>query len=265
MALDVAAASDQLQTMQENLLGIPGDTKNLAPSIFQLNMLRREWPQSNDNDKDKDVSMCNTTSKDKGKQWEFTYPVYLKAVECNATKPKDFKCLVPKSTSVECYINWKLVHALLDSGSLSDLISTTVVNQLKLLAMHLVKPVACQMAATGSKTMITSSVDCEFTNQNVKENQRFDVINLENHDMIPGTPFLWQHKVILGFNPAKVAIDSDKSVALAGDEVAKVTSMAADVVQNELDKLHQQLCEEAADICKSAKETPLLPLRAINH
>ena len=52
----------------------------------------------------------------------------------------------------------------------------------------------------------------KFFFQGINEKCRFDVINLENHDLILGTPFLWQHKVIVGFNLEKVVIGSLDSV-----------------------------------------------------
>ena len=75
------------------------------------------------------------------------------------------------------------------------------------------------MAVSGSRTMITSSVESMFTYQHIKETRRFDVINLENHDIILGTPFLWQHKAILGFNPARVVIGSNVVLPLEGKGV----------------------------------------------
>jgi hypothetical protein len=60
------------------------------------------------------------------------------------------------------------VQALLDSGSLTNFISTTLVDQLKI----------------------------EY--QNIKEGWHFDIINIDNYDMILRTPFIFQHKVLAG-------------------------------------------------------------------
>ena len=61
---------------------------------------------------------------------------------------------------------------------------------MKLEAAHLSKPIACQMTASGSRTMIASCVDANLQFQGIDETHRFDVINLKNHDLILGTPFL---------------------------------------------------------------------------
>ncbi|KAF8574980.1 hypothetical protein K439DRAFT_1641768 [Ramaria rubella] len=79
----------------------------------------------------------------------------------------------------------------------------------------LTKPLPVQLAVSGSRTVIN-----------------FDIINLDSYDLILGTPFLFQHKVLMGFHPSQVAVGSNKA---------------------------------AEDICKEANETPLPPLRDINH
>ena len=157
------------------------------------------------------------------------------------------------------------VRALLDTGSFSDFISTTIVDQMKLEVVHLSKPIVCQMAASGSRTMITSCVDADLQFQEINEKCRFNVINLENHNSTLGTPFLWQHKVIFGFNLAKVVIGSLNSVALYRSDVAKISSMAMDLAEDGLEKLRLELIKEAADLCIPAEDTPLPPLCIINH
>ena len=194
-----------------------------------------------------------------------TYPQLMNTLERNASKPKDFNQIVPKAFIVECQINGKPMKALLDSGSLSDFISTVTVDQLKLTASHLVKSIACQMAASGSQTMITSSVEADLTYQGINETQHFDVINLENHDIILGTPFLWQHKVVIGFNPAKIMIGSNVALQLEGEDIAHISSMTADIASTNLETLRDILRREALDLCKRAEDTSLPPLRIINH
>ena len=203
--------------------------------------------------------------KGKGKDPTETYPNYMTALEQNAAKPKDFTRIVPKAIIVQCHIEGQSMRALIYSGSFSDFISTVMVDQLKLTAAHLVKPIACQMAASGSRTMITSSVEAKFTYQDINEQRRFDVINLENHDVILGTPFLWQHKMILGFNPAKIIVGNNGALPLEGEEIAKISSMTADFANTNLESLRELLRREASDLCKRAEDTPLPPLQMINH
>jgi Retroviral aspartyl protease len=137
------------------------------------------------------ITVRNSKGQGKGRAGNTgTYLDHILNLERNVSRPKDFQRVVPKAIIAECHINGRAVRALFDSGSLSDFISTTVVDQLGLQAMHLVKPITCQMAATGSRTMITSCVDVHLEYQSINKTWHFDVINLENHDIILRMPFL---------------------------------------------------------------------------
>ncbi|KAF8573629.1 hypothetical protein K439DRAFT_1624931 [Ramaria rubella] len=69
----------------------------------------------------------------------------------------------------------------------------------------------------------------------------------------------------MGFNPYQLAVGSKNALQIVGDEVAHVSSRMADLLEEDLQKLREELREYAADICKDAIETPLPPLRVINH
>ena len=76
---------------------------------------------------------CNTTTISnrhihKGKDQMDTYPQLMYMLEQNASIPKDFIQIVPKVIIIECQINGKPMCTLLDSGSLSDFISTVAVD-----------------------------------------------------------------------------------------------------------------------------------------
>lgn len=68
---------------------------------------------------------------------EPTYPDALLRLERNTAILKDFKRLAPTAITIACSVNGHEVRALIDSGSLSDFVSTTVVDQLKLAAICL--------------------------------------------------------------------------------------------------------------------------------
>jgi len=204
------------------------------------------------------------TIKGKGRTEDSLYN-HPTTIERNAAKPKDFSRKIPKSIVVEVHINGHPMRALIDSGSLADFISSKVVDLLSLPVAHLAKPLPCQLAASGSRTMITCGVDTELRYQEIFEERHFDIINLENYDVILGTPFLYQHKVFLGFNPPRIVIGSVPIVQLDGPDVVEISSLAATLLEQDLDSIREQLRKEATDLCKSAEETPLPPLRVINH
>lgn len=143
--------------------------------------------------------------------------------------------------------------------------STQLADQLKVKLDELEKPMVVQLAVTGSRTVVNNSTTVEFEYQGVSKCRQFDIINLESYDIILGTPFLFQHKVGMAFNPLKLAIRSDKSLPMEGEQVAAIPSRATDVLEGELDKIQTQLHQEAKDLCKTVDETDLPPLRAVNH
>jgi hypothetical protein len=186
-------------------------------------------------------------------------------MERTAARAKDFERVIPKGCIIEAFVNGNTVRVLVDSGSMADFISTTLVDQLKIKTDRLEKPLTLQLAVTGSRGNIHSSVTVDFKYLEIEEKRRFDVINLENYDVILGTPFLFQHKCIIGLNPTRFAYRSCKSVPIEGTQVAVVRSMAADVLEEGLEGVREMLREEASDLCKAAEDTPLPPFRDVNH
>ena len=200
----------------------------------------------------------------KGKQPERS-DHWIPAVERNALKPKDFTRTLPKPIEVTVRINNKPVRALLDTGSMADFVSTTIVDQLGLTKEVLAKPLPVQLAVHGSRSKINCSVTVDFEYQEINCKRRFDVVNLDNYDMILGTPFLFQHKVAIRLNPIRISIGSALPVDIQGEDTAVITSAAADLLEDELGKLRTELLQDAADLCQDGARAELPPLRAVNH
>ena len=62
-----------------------------------------------------------------------------------------------------------------------------------------------------------------------------DVANLSNYDLILGTPWLFQHRITMGLNPACVIVGSDEQLPIKGDNVTKIASRAIEVLEENLD------------------------------
>ena len=90
-------------------------------------------------------------------------------------------------------------HVLLDCGSTLDMISANYAASAKLDMFQLKKPVKLQMATTGSKSTINFGARTEVKIGNFSQKRYFDVVNLDQYDMILGTPFLKDNEVILNF------------------------------------------------------------------
>ena len=189
----------------------------------------------------------------------------LAALQRNAAIPKDFTRVVPKPVVVVVHINGHPARALLDSGSLGDFVSTSLVDQLKLTKVKLKKPLALQLAVQGSCSKVNWGVHGEFRYQGISGKRYFDVANLSNYDLILGTPWLFQHRVTVGLNPACVVVGSDEPLPIRGDDVARIASRAVELLEENLEKARAELVEYARDLCKELDETDLPPFRAINH
>jgi hypothetical protein len=186
-------------------------------------------------------------------------------IERTAMRVKDFRRVIPKPIILTVHVNEQPIRALLDTGSMADFISTTVVDQLKLPREVLAKQASVQLAVHGSRSKINCSVTVDFKYQAIDEKRRFDVVNLDSYDMILGTPFIFQHQVLMGLNPTRVVVGSADALEMRGEEVSSISSAAADVVEDDLQKLRDQLATEARDLCPDTSKVALPPFRAINH
>ncbi|QRV84578.1 Transposon Ty3-I Gag-Pol polyprotein [Ceratobasidium sp. AG-Ba] len=186
-------------------------------------------------------------------------------IERNSAIPKDLERRTSAALIAEMFVNGKSCRVLLDSGSLGNFISTTIVDQLRLKPEILAKPIGLNMAVSGSKSQIKHSVEVNIKYQDIDGTYRLDIANLDWYDLILGTPFLHTHSIALAFNPHAVLVQSVKPLPLTGPHVRTIEACATELYEEKLDEIRQILYKESEDICKQAADTPLPPLRAINH
>ncbi|KAL7284496.1 hypothetical protein ACG7TL_001787 [Trametes sanguinea] len=192
-------------------------------------------------------------------------PAATLTVQRNAVLTRDFRRLIPEPVVVVVKINGQPVRALLDSGSLADFMSAKAAQQLGVRLTELEKPLAVQLAVQGSRAKVNYGCKVLFEYQDIKEERYFDVMNVLSYDLILGTPFLSQHQVFLGFNPAKVVVGSVSNKQYQGTKVRTVASRAADLLEERMEVVREELRAYAAPICREASDAPFPPLRAINH
>ena len=113
--------------------------------------------------------------------------------------------------------------------------------------------------------MVNYSTTVRFQYQNIDEDRFFDIMNIDGYDAILGTPFLFQYSVVIAFNPLQIEIGSPKALPLNGVPGIKINSIAVDEREILADQARKDLEKYALPICKSVDETPLPPLRQINH
>lgn len=192
-------------------------------------------------------------------------PSRFSAIQRNATVTRDFKCTIPKPIVVVVHVNSQPAQALIDTGSLANFVSLTLVEQLKLECVMLEKPLTIQLAVQGSRLKVNFSVKVRFQYQGTDYARYFDVINLQSYDMILGTLFLYQHQVMVGLNSPRIVRGSKVPLEMKGTQVSMLKSQATEVYEESLEQVREQLHELARPLCSQAGTTTLPPLWAINH
>ena len=191
----------------------------------------------------------------------------LVGLQRNAAMTKDFDRLVLKPIVIVVKINGMACQALLDSGSLSDFVSTSLLDQLRLERVSLEKPIQLQLAVQGSRSKVNFGTSAQFEYQTINEIRYFDVANLSNYDLILGTPFLFQHQVLIGFNAARVIIGSNESLPIEGENVSKLSARTVELVDEDLDQVRNELMDyaDSLGLFKDPSLEPLPPFCVINH
>jgi hypothetical protein len=162
-------------------------------------------------------------------------------------------------------INGHLAQALLDSGSLGDFISSNLANQLNVQKVIHSSPINLQMAVQGSHSKVNYGACVCMVYQKINEDRHFDIINLSNYDVVLRTPFLYQHKVNFSIDPLVVVIGSPVTLPLKGDQVTKLLTNTMILEDERLKMICKELNQYTAKLCLKMANTPLLPLRDINH
>ena len=187
------------------------------------------------------------------------------ALQRNAAQVKGNQRVLPKPIVVKVMVNSHPARALLDSGSLGDFMSTTLADQLGVTKTRLDVPLALQLAIQGSRSKVNSVATAQLQYQGINEKCTFDIINLNGYDLILGTPWMHQHQLCIGFNPARVVIGSDDAQPLKlGSDTKLMVHTLGPEVQN-LDNTREELRQYADPLCREVDETELPPFRAINH
>jgi Retroviral aspartyl protease len=178
---------------------------------------------------------------------------------------KDPSQIVPKPIIITVEVNRHPCCALLDAGSLGDFISGFLVDQLKIKKTELNKPVMLNLAVQSSRSKIKSTVTIEMGYNKIRESRTFDVININSYDLILGTPWLYQHKVKIGFNPIMVEIGSIVALLMKKSTSTKFLASAITPILSDLEAARDELHRASDHLCKDVNETDLPPFWAINH
>ncbi|KIO06696.1 hypothetical protein M404DRAFT_66349, partial [Pisolithus tinctorius Marx 270] len=183
----------------------------------------------------------------------------------NASITKDFMRKIPKPLVVVVHINGHPTRALIDTGSLADFMSITLAEQLRVKRVPLEKPLTIQLAVQGSRSKVNFGMKVRFQYQGIDCERHFDVMNLQNYDLILGTPFLYQHKVMVGLHSPRVVIGSVRPTEMRGKQVSTLESRATEIYYESIERAKKYLQELAKPLCSQVGATALPPFRVINH
>ena len=183
----------------------------------------------------------------------------------NSAQVKGNIRILPKPIVVKVAINGHPARALLDSGSLGDFLSSTLADQLSIKKEALEFPLSLQLAVQGSRSKVNSKASVKLEYQEICETRTFDVININAYDLILGTPWMYQHQICLGFNPARVVVGSATALPIKTGVDTKLMSAGISPEERHLEEVREELRRYAEPLCKEMHETGFPPLRDINH
>ena len=118
-----------------------------------------------------------------------------------------------------------IFHILLMLG---NFISSTFVDQLTITHDPLDPLLSLHLAVQGSRSKVNAQATAKLSYQEINETHTFDIINLNNYDMILGMSWMYQHQICLGFNLARVVVESDEALPQkAGFDTKLIMSVLA--------------------------------------
>jgi len=117
----------------------------------------------------------------------------------------------------------------------------------------------------GSRSKVNYGVNAQIQYQGTDYKRYFDVINLQHYDLILGTPFLFQHKIMIGFNSPQVVLGSIDPLPIEGTQVSTLESRATEIYSEQIERAREHLLKMAKPLCAPAGATELPPLHEINH
>ena len=145
-------------------------------------------------------------------------------IKCTIVYTKDFKRCILCPIIITVKINRELVRVIIDSGLLADFMSTKFADQIGIRKIALAKLLPIQLAVQGSRSKVNYCTNVRIQYREINSIQHFDIMNLDNYDIILGTLFLFQHQVSIGFNDSRLWIESVIPLPITREQVTVISS-----------------------------------------
>ena len=114
-------------------------------------------------------------------------------IEHTTAYAKDFKQSILCLIIITVKINGELVRVLIDSDSLVDFMSTKFADQIGIRKIILAKPLPIQLVVQDSRLKVNYCTNVRIQYREINSVQYFNIINLDNYNIILETLFLFQH------------------------------------------------------------------------
>ena len=109
-------------------------------------------------------------------------------------------------------------HVLFDSGCTTDMVSPDFLAGINQIPFELDTPVGLQLATIGSKSKINFGFHAKLKLSKFECSHYVDVANLDQYDLILGTPFLRKFNAVIDFaNPASITLRGERHVENSGE------------------------------------------------
>ena len=181
-------------------------------------------------------------------------------IQQNAAQVKGRQRVLPKPVVVKVLINDHPAQALLDSGSLEDYMSSMLADQLGMKKQTLDTLLALQLVVQGSCSKINTITTVRLQYQQINEEHTFDIVNINNYNLILGTLWMHQHQVCLDFNLARILIGSDEALPLQSGEDTKLMVHSLSLQDQQVVSICEELHLYTDPICREVHEMDLPPL-----
>ncbi|KAJ8488543.1 hypothetical protein ONZ45_g13914 [Pleurotus djamor] len=169
----------------------------------------------------------------------------LPAVQRNASQIKGGERTLPSSVVVTVNVNGRSARALLDSGSMGDFMSMSLADQLgesSKIAMG--RPIPSQLTVQDSCFEVKYSCRARLEYLGIGENHMFDVININNYDLILGTSWLLQHPSVVSGISGRNVIGSTESLPMGGPDSARAALISE---EHDVERLARERVERIFD------------------
>ena len=114
-------------------------------------------------------------------------------IECTIVYAKDFKRCILCPIIITVKINRELVRVIINSGLLADFMSTKFADQISIRKIALAKLLPIQLAVQGSRSKVNYCTNVRIQYREINSIQYFDIMNLNNYNIILRTLFFFQH------------------------------------------------------------------------